>query len=348
MDKSILLVSNFLSQKTGIPSPGEDLAEKLVKTGWRVLTVSHKSGRLPLLADMASSLWRWRKSYSLAYVEIFSGPAFAWAEFACWALRRLHKPFVCVLHGGDLPAFSRRWPKRVRNLLRSADAVTTPSSYLQTALKTLHRDLRQIPNPLEIKAYRFHLRSYPRPHLVWLRAFHNIYNPCLAPHVLALLAPDFPDLKLTMIGPDKGDGSLASVKNLARQLGVAHRITFPGRIPKGEVPMWLDQGDIFLNTTKVDNTPVSVLEAMAAGLCVVSTRVGGIPYLLQHELDALLTLPNDPESMATAIRRLLTEPDLAKQISCNARRKANRFDWSRVLPQWEALFREVDQRKRYC
>jgi glycosyltransferase involved in cell wall biosynthesis len=91
----------------------------------------------------------------------------------------------------------------------------------------------------------------------------------------------------------------------------------------------------------VDNTPVSVLEAMACGLCVVSTRVGGIPYLLQHGRDALLVPPNDPEAMAAAVRRVLTEPALAESLSHNARLKAEQFDWSAILPQWQALLASV-------
>jgi glycosyltransferase involved in cell wall biosynthesis len=103
----------------------------------------------------------------------------------------------------------------------------------------------------------------------------------------------------------------------------------------------LNGGDVFLNTTRVDNTPVSVLEAMACGLCVVSTNVGGIPYLLQHGHDALLVPSDNAEAMAGAVRRILTEPGLAAQLSANARGTASGCDWSAVLPQWEALIDEL-------
>jgi Glycosyltransferase len=92
-----------------------------------------------------------------------------------------------------------------------------------------------------------------------------------------------------------------------------------------------------LNTSRVDNTPVSVLEAMACGLCVVSTNVGGISYLLEDGHDALLVPSNDPSAMAAAVHRILVEPSLAKHLSYNARKKSEQFDWSNILPQWEAL-----------
>src|SRR6185436_16069131 len=99
--------------------------------------------------------------------------------------------------------------------------------------------------------------------------------------------------RLTMIGPDKGDGSLQQTQRVAGERGVVNHISFVGGVPKREVPERLSHADIFLNTTNVDNTPVSVLEAMACGLCVVNTNVGGLPYLLEHEEDALLVPPAD-------------------------------------------------------
>ena len=178
-------------------------------------------------------------------------------------------------------------------------------------MQEFRADLQLIPNLLDLKLYQFRERSRPQARLVWLRAFHHMYNPQLAPRVLALLASDFPEVELIMVGPDKGDGSLAAMQKVAIELGVDHRITITGKVPKSQVPFWMSQGDIFLNTTNVDNTPVSVLEAMASGLCVVSTRVGGIPCLLEHDRDALLVPPDNPAAMAGSVRRLLMESGLA-------------------------------------
>jgi len=74
---------------------------------------------------------------------------------------------------------------------------------------------------------------------------------------------------------------------------------------------------------------------------VVSTNVGGIPYLLEDGQDALLVPPDDPEAMVRAVRRALTEPGLSEHLSRNARRKVEDFDWGTVLSRWESLFMEV-------
>lgn len=333
---SILLIGNFLSAQ-GVYGVCEGLAERLTEAGHIVLHSSRKPNAAGRIVDMLSTVWRERRNYDVAQVDVFSGRAFLQAEAVCATLRLANKPYVLTLHGGNLPVFARQWPRRVRNLLHSAVAVTVPSRYLLEQMRAYHDRLHLLPNPLEVNAYSFKLRTVARPHLIWLRAFHELYNPSLAPRVLAALAKEFPEVRLTMIGPDKGDGSLPRTKGLARELAVSDRVLFTGAVPKRGVAAQLNKGDIFLNTTSVDNVPISVLEAMASGLCVVSTNAGGIPYLLEHERDALLVSPNDANEMAAAVRRILTDPKLAARLSAAARKKAEQHDWSNILPQWESL-----------
>jgi len=289
--------------------------------------------------------FRARAHYNVVQVDVYSGPAFLWAEVITTVLRLLRKPYILTLHGGNLPAFAKRWPRRVHRLLASAAAVTTPSRYLLEQMAPYRADIVLLPNALDLSLYGPRLADHAMtPHLVWLRAFHRIYNPVLAAQVIVRLRRDWPDVHLTIVGPDKGDGVLDEFKRFVSDNDLDAHVTRVGGVPKTEVPTWLRRGDIFLNTTNVDNTPVSVIEAMACGLCVVSTNVGGIPYLLEHEVDALLVPPNDPDAMADAVRRILTEPDLAARLSRNARRKAEQFDWETILPQWERLLTEVAQR----
>lgn len=338
MKKSILIVGNFLSSTRGSRGVCEDLSLQLATAGWEVYTTSHREGRLRRLLDMIQTTWSEREQYSVAHVDVYSGPSFIWADGVSAILRRLRKPFVLTLHGGNLPQFATKWPAWVSRVLSRATYVTTPSSFLLQSMAPYRADIQPIPNALDLCTYTFRPRIRPEPRLVWLRAFHKIYNPALAPQAAKLLVDEFPNLRLVMIGPDKGDGSVQQTRSIVTNLGLGEYVYLPGRVPKSDVPTWLNRADIFINTTNVDNTPVSVIEAMACGLCVVSTSVGGIPYLLDHGHDALLVPPDNPVAMADAVRRVLTEPGLAERLSQNARAKAASNDWSVVLPRWEELF----------
>lgn len=335
--KSVLLIGNHLSKVTGTRGVCEELTLRLRARGWQVITASDKYNRLLRILDMIYTAWHYRRSYTVASVEIYSGAAFIWAEAVCFILRCAGKPYVLTLYGGNLPDFARRWPRRVRRLLRSASAVTSPSRYFQEQLKPYCDDIGIMPYGIDLDQYVYRLRANPRPHLVWLRAFHQLYNPSLIPSMLTHLLTDFPDLKIIMVGPDKGDGSLQKMQQKAVELGVADRIETAGAIPKSAVPDVLQQSDIFINTTNADGMPVSVIEAMACGLCVVSTNVGGLPYLLQQDHDALLVPPEEPERMAAAVRSILTESSLAEKLSRNARQTAKQFEWPVVLLVWEKL-----------
>jgi len=343
---AVLLVGNFLSAALGTRGVCEDLAVGLRAAGWSVITTSSRLSRIVRLADFLMTVWRERHRYEIALVDVYSGQAFVWAELVCLALRILRKPYVLTLHGGNLPVFAKSSPKRVRHLLQRASAVTTPSPYLLEQMGVYRDDLVLLPNSLDLTKYPFKARDRPPLNLVWLRAFHHLYNPSLAVKVTALLARDYPSVKLLMVGPDKGDGSREKMMNLAQELGVQERVTCPGKIPKSETPQWLHRGDIFLNTTRVDNTPVSVLEAMACGLCVVSTNVGGIPYLLKNEYDALLVPDDNAEAMARAVRQLVVEDGLAVRLSSNGRRTVEKFAWSNILPKWEELFVQIAEKSR--
>jgi glycosyltransferase involved in cell wall biosynthesis len=341
--KNLLMVGNFLPAGQGSHTTCLELARRFEDLGWQVLRTSSRRSRPLRLLDMTSTAWRQRKTYQAAHVEVYSGLSFIWAEAAAWVLRRAGKPFVLALHGGSLPTFAQDHPTRVRRLLRSANVVCAPSQYLQRGLSAYRADIRLLPNGIDLSRYAFRLRAQPKPALVWLRAFHAIYNPALAVEVLSGLRRQFPAAHLAMIGPDKGDGSLQQAQALAQAYGLQNAILFAGPVPNSEVPTWLDQGDIFINTTNIDNTPVSVIEALACGLPVVSTNVGGLPDLLHDGADSLLVNAGNTAVMTEAVLRILQEDGLAEKLSSQARRSAEQFDWKTILPQWEALFEEILQ-----
>lgn len=338
---TILMVGNYLSSPKHNRNVWHSLAERLPEVGWKVLTTSSKENQLLRLLDMLTTIFRKRHYYSIAQIDVFSGKAFAFAKFSAFLLKWINKPVILTLHGGGLPEFAQKHAGSVRRLLESAAVVVTPSPFLQQGLSQFRPDIRHIPNPVQLSQMPYRYRKSAQLKLIWVRAFHETYNPTMAVRVLNLLQEDHPDISLFMIGPHKGDGSLVRVRRLAAELNILDKLSIIPGVDHELIPALLDQADIFINTTNYDTAPRSLIEAMACGLCVVSTNVGGVPWLIDDGENGLLVPPKDPISMAEAIIRILQEPGLAAQLSKNGRQKAEQYDWQTILPQWDSLFREV-------
>ena len=335
------MIGNYLPQPKFNKNVWQFLAEKLAEHGWHILTISSKENQFSRLLDMLNSIWKLRHTYTLAQVDVFSGKAFIFAQCCSLFLKMIHKPIVLTLHGGGLVGFAESHSKQIKRVFDRATTIVTPSPFLQQSLKSFFEDIAVIPNPIKITDAIVRIRYNPKPVLIWVRAFHQIYNPLLVVQLASLLSSDFPNLEILMIGPDKGDGSLARVKNEISTLGLERHFKFIGGVKHEEIPTWLDKADIFINTTNFDAAPRSVLEAMANGLCVVSTNVGGVPYIVEDGTEGLLVPPEDPQAMAEAIKKILIDPTLSSKLSTNAHYKASLHDWSVILPQWENLFMSI-------
>jgi glycosyltransferase involved in cell wall biosynthesis len=202
-------------------------------------------------------------------------------------------------------------------------------------------DIRILPNPISLAAYVFRPKQLLKKRLVWIRSFLPVYNPFLAVKTMAILRARHPDVTLEMYGPDFQSGTREAVREMSVQLGLRDCVRLFDAVPKSEIPRILERGDIFLNTANRDNAPVTVIEALASGLCVVSTNVGGVPFLVQHNQDALLVPPDDPEAMAAAVETLWFDPDLVQRLRDGGRRKAMAHDISLVGKMWQSIFMEM-------
>lgn len=160
----------------------------------------------------------------------------------------------------------------------------------------------------------------------------------LAIDVLCRVKRDFPDALLSMVGPVKDKQLFASVVEHIKFLGLEDSVKIVGPVPKYEIPRILDEHDIFLNTTNYESFGVAVMEAAASGLPVVTTDAGELEYMWGNGVDAMVSPVNDCKSMADGVLALLRSPDLANQITMNAREKAETFSWGHVVPMWIQLF----------
>ena len=319
-----------------VVSQGEILADLFIQEGYFVRLTSTIPSRILRLFDTVVSLIAWRKKVDLVILSVFSGPGFGMADITSLIARQLGIPLIFVLRGGNLPDFSRRHPHWVRRVLERCDVLVSPSSFLAHFFDDWGLNVKIIPNVLEIENYPYRMRSDIQPNLLWMRTFEAAYYPEMAVKVLKELREIYPQARLTMAGQEKE--LFEPVRRLAAHYNLLEATRFPGFLDMSGKQREFPSHDIFLNTNRVDNMPVSVVEATAFGLPVVATEVGGIPYLLKHELTALLVKNEDVQEMVKAIRRLIDEPELCSKLSQNGRRLAESCSWSSVRAQWENLF----------
>lgn len=340
---SILVLGAFPPPGEGSRTPSEELARRLRDAGWAVRISSRSRSVLRRPTGIIATALLARRS-TVALVDLYSGRAWLWGAVAVRLLAVRRIPVVLALHGGGLAELALQQPARFAATLGRAAAVVAPSPFLSGVASRagVGADIEEIPNALDLPHHPAADPGPPaRPAIVWLRAFHEVYRPWIAIEVLARVRRRHPGARLSMVGPDKGDGSLERCRERLAALDLGEAVEILGPVAKADVPEALRRGDVFLNTSALDNAPVSVIEAMACGLAVVSTDAGGLPSLLEDGVDALLAPVDDADALADRVLRILDDPSLAARVRTTALERSAARDWSVVLPRWQALFRRV-------
>jgi L-malate glycosyltransferase len=335
MDR-ILYIGNKLAAKGYSPTSIDTLGPRLEKEGFNMQYAGTAINPLLRLVQMILLVLRQRKRAHLILIDTYSGLAFYYAIIISLLSRFLKIPYLPILRGGNFKKRMEQSPVLCRWYLSRSKNNIVISGFLQEALNDKGYKSSLIPNTLDIKDYSFLQRENAKPSILWVRAFHKIYQPWLAIDLVERLKDKFPCIKLTMVGPDK-DGSLEQAKSIVSQKGLQDHVTFTGVLSKKAWHKLAEEHDVFINTTSIDNLPVSVMEAMALGLCVVSTNVGGVPWLVKDEENGLLVNPGDILAMEESVARILQAPQLSVRLSSKAREKALQFDWEIIKLQWKEI-----------
>lgn len=330
--KHLLYIGNKLAVHGNTATSIETLGSFLELEGYHLTYASSKKNKIARLLDMVFVTIQSSKKIDYVLIDVYSTQNFWYAVLISQLCRILNLKYIAKLHGGALPNRLKLSPLLCDLIFKNAYKITAPSKYLLEVFQLKYSsNLIYIPNTLEIAKYEFLNREIQHPKLLWVRSFSKIYNPKMAITVFSELKKEFPNAELCMVGPDK-ENLIEECKAYATSLNVA--VTFSGKLSKEEWITLSKNYTVFINTTHFDNTPVSVIEGMALGLPVVSTNVGGIPFLLEANKNALLVNDNDVEAMVDAIKLLVTDVNLASTIVQNARDYVEEFDWEKVKYKW--------------
>ena len=346
----IAIVAASLDIVGGQAVQAHALLERLRSEGWDVSFVpvnprfSQRSAwlrQVPLLRTVVNqglylpSLAALRQA---DVVHIFCASYWSFLLAAAPALaigRALGKRVLLNYHSGEAPDHLERWGVLVHPWLRLADEIVVPSEFLARVFARHGHQARVIHNIVDLKRFDFRDRTSLRPVLLSNRNLEAHYGVDNTLRAFALLRERRTDAELVVAGAGSEE---ARLRCLAQELAVPG-VRFAGRIAPDAMPSLYERADVFVNSSTIDNQPLSVLEAFAAGVPVVSTPTGGIASMVRDGETGTIVPAGDPEAMATAVERLLAEPARAREMALRAHAELRSYSWGMAREQWARAYR---------
>jgi glycosyltransferase involved in cell wall biosynthesis len=278
-------------------------------------------------------------------VHIFSASylSFVLAPTPALIVSKLYRrKTVLNYRSGEAEDHLRRWGRTAIPTIRLADEVVVPSAYLVDVFAAFDLQARSIPNIFDSEQFQFRERRPLRPVFLSNRNLEPHYNVGCVLRAFKLIQDRYPVARLIVAGGGSQDEEL---KRLARCLGL-RSVEFVGKIAPDRMGELYEEADIYLNGSDIDNMPASIIEAFACGLPVITTDVGGIPYIVIDQETGLLVPRGDHEAMASAAVRLLSDHSLATSMIQRARQECEeRYCWGAVEDAWVELYTDLAGRR---
>jgi glycosyltransferase involved in cell wall biosynthesis len=281
-----------------------------------------------------------RRVWEYDVIHIFSASYFSFllAPTPALLIGNLYgKKLLLNYHSGEAEDHLHRWRRSAIPTIRLADALIVPSAYLVRVFARVGLEAKPIHNVIETDRFRFRERRPLRPVFLCNRNFEKHYGVDRVLRAFAIVQKCIPEAELIVAG----DGpERFALEQLARELGLKNA-RFTGRVGHDRVVELYDSADIFLNGSEIDNQPLSILEAFACGLPVVTTDAGGIPDMVTHEGTALVVSRGAHEQLAAGALRLIDDPALAQRMIQQGREECRKYEWEAVRDQWLNAYQDL-------
>jgi L-malate glycosyltransferase len=282
-------------------------------------------------------LWRGLRNVDVAHIFSASYSSFLVAPLPAWLVATLlGKKTLINYHSGEARNhLNGSWIARA--VLRRVGRVVSPSGYLVDVFRDFHLAAEPVPNIIDLSQFRCRERVPLRPHLVCTRGFHPYYSVDVVIKAFARVKKEYPEAQLDLVGRGPLE---AEMRRLVSELQLQD-VNFCGVASRTEIGHFYDRADIFINGSRLDNMPVSILEAFASGTPVISTAPEGMRYFVEDGRTGLLSPVSDSDALAANVFRVLREPALAHYLSANAAQEMRKYRWEIVREQWLRIYRAL-------
>jgi glycosyltransferase involved in cell wall biosynthesis len=249
------------------------------------------------------------------------------------AARLMKKKIILNYRGGEAEEFLARWGFLAIPFLKKAEIIAVPSHFLKEIFERVSkREVMILPNLIDLEIFQYRERARLRPIIIVSRQLEPRYNVTCALKAFRIIKEVFPAAQLKVAGSGSEEHKLKAL----RQEMSLQDVFFLGALSHNELAPVYHECEIMVNPSNYDNFPGSVLEAFACGLPVVTTKVGGIPYMVKDGETGILVAPDDHEALAKGVISLLQNPTLANSFSVSGRKVAEEYSWRKVK---EVFFR---------
>lgn len=322
---NVLLICNYKPGVGGISGQVELLQKHLREEGHSAEVFSTKGPVLWRLG-LFHRLRQEAKPYDVLHIHCCSGWGFLPAVVGVTVGRQLGKRIVLTYHGGGGGRFFERHPRLVKHYLTRTDQNIVLSGFLAKVFERHGLPYTVIPNIIDLDTSLFRQRESLRPNFICTRAHETLYNiPCIL-RAFQKVRTKFPEATLTLVGDGSQHNALVdTVKEMELK-----NVTFTGRVPNNEIYTYLDRSDILLSAPTVDNMPVSLLEAMNAGLLVLSSNVGGVPCMIEDGKTGHLFPSDDSKTLASLMIQAVDRPAESAAIIHNAHQAVDKYRWENI------------------
>jgi nucleoside-diphosphate-sugar epimerase/glycosyltransferase involved in cell wall biosynthesis len=280
------------------------------------------------------ALWSATGRCDIVHIFSASHSSFVLATLPAWCAARLRgRPAVIHYHSPRADQHLSQ-SRLARWVLRTANSVVVPSSYLAAIFECHSVHSTVVPNVVDARGLRYRPRRSALARLVCTRNFEARYAVDIVVRAFAEVKAAYPSAQLILAGEGPEE---SAIRRLVCELHLGG-VEFCGVVPRDRIGDLLDGADVFVNASRIDIMPVSIMEAFAAGVPVVSAASGGIPFLVAHERTGLLSPTEDIPALARNLLRVLGDPALASRLAENARHESSRYEWPAVRDEWLRLY----------
>lgn len=308
-----------------------------------------EKGKLLFAAGMRLLQLLVRQRVLLLHVHVASNASFWRKSLFLMMARAWNVPTVLHLHAGPFPLFySERCnaPAKyiVRQVLSRVSTVLVVSNALNRWVRSIctPKSVVTLFNPSVLVTDCHYSCKRPREAatILFLGNLGKAKGTYDLLHAMSRVANTVPEAKLMLCG----DGETGKTRELIRQLSLEHCVQLPGWIDQQRRAELLASASLFVLPSYAEGLPMSILEAMGAGLPVIATRVGGVPDAISHEREGLLVEPGDIDQLAASIVRLLKNPDERRRLAEAAHSAVREnFGPDRTIAPLEALYDALQQ-----